>query len=86
MLINEEGCSRTRSADGRAAADAIGGEKLTELCVDDIRDVGAVSAISYHLVLRLNGEFYGLYTFVENDDNDYLEVALNPSKRAGNAI
>lgn len=38
------------------------------------RDAGAVSALNYHIVLRLNGAFYGLYTYTENDDKYYLEV------------
>jgi hypothetical protein len=38
------------------------------------RDVGAVSAINFHIILRVNGAFYGLYTYTENDDNDYLTV------------
>ena len=46
------------------------------------RDAGAVSAINYHIILRLNGEFYGLYTYTENDDNDYLQVgAQRPCSR-----
>ena len=40
------------------------------------RDVGAVSAINYHLVLYINGAFYGLYTYTENDHKYYLEVGL----------
>ena len=40
------------------------------------RDVGAVSATSFHLVLRCNGEFYGLFAYTENDDKYYLEVRL----------
>lgn len=43
------------------------------------RDVGAVSAINYHIILRSNGAFYGLYTYTENDDNDYLTVLALPS-------
>jgi len=38
------------------------------------RDVGAVSAVNFHIILRSNGAFYGLYTYTENDDNDYLTV------------
>lgn len=38
------------------------------------REAGAAYAVNYHIVLRLNGEFYGLYTYLENDDNDYLQV------------
>ena len=38
------------------------------------RDAGAVSAINFHIILRLNGQFFGLYTYTENDDNDYLQV------------
>ncbi len=44
------------------------------LCPQLLREAGVPAPNSFHVHVRLNGEFYGLFAFVEMVDDTFLKV------------
>ena len=40
------------------------------------RQAGVPYSVDFHMVLRQNGQYYGLFTFVEDTDDQYLMVTF----------
>ena len=41
-----------------------------------MREAGVIAPTSFHVHVRLNGQFYGLFAFVEVLDDTYLQVCM----------
>ncbi len=49
---------------------------LLALCTAQaMREAGVIAPESFHVHVRLNGKFYGLFAYVESINGDYLQVA-----------
>ena len=46
------------------------------------REAGATYAYTFYTIVRQNNAFYGLFLYIEHDDNSYLEVCLLPAPAA----
>ena len=40
------------------------------------RQAGVPYSVDFHMVIRQNGQYYGLFTFVEDTDDQFLMVSL----------
>ena len=50
-------------------------------CVCVCRQAGVPYSNDFHIVVRQNGQYFGLVTFVEDTDDTYLMVSCTPCSK-----